>query len=145
MIGYIAIDHPDASTVEEVEGAWRDVKGTRFKLRAPGDGNADFVRHMVSNREKMQDGETASSYISREMPKLLVDSMVTDWELTADGHPVPFADAIDIFLQHPKLAQDVYFAAMELLTEDAEALEADTEMLSEKQSGGVTTETTPNS
>lgn len=140
---YISIDHPDASSRTEVEGEWVDVKGTRFKLKAPGDGNAEFVLHMVANRAKMQDGESASSYISREMPKLLVDSLVTDWELKADGEPVPFDQAEAIFGQHPKLAQDVYFAAMELLSEDADALEADSEQLGESPGGGPITGTRP--
>ena len=138
---YIAIDHPDASTRTEVEGEWVDVKGTEFKLRAPGDGNADFVRHMVSNREKMRDGETAASYISRELPRLLVDSMVTNWKLQVDGGLIPFDQAEDIFNQHPKLAQDVYFAAMALLADDNDEMEADSEMLGESQGGTQTTET----
>ena len=138
---FIAIDHPDSSTLIEVEGEWVDVKGTEFKLRAPGDGNADFVRHMISNREKMRDGETAASYINRELPKLLIDSMVMDWKLKAGGESLPFDQAEEIFEQHPKLAQDVYFASMGLLAEDNDELEADSERLGELQGGMPTTET----
>ena len=138
---FIAIDHPDASTLIEVEGEWIDVKGTMFKLRAPGDGNADFVRHMISNREKMRDGETAASYINRELPKLLRDSMVTNWKLKADGKELSFDHAEAIFNQHPKLAQDVYFAAMGLLADDNDELEADSERLGESPGGTPITET----
>lgn len=142
-MSYISIDHPDASTVEEVDGEWVDVDGTRFKLRVPGEGNPYFTRYMVANRKGMDSEETATQYINRALPEILAESLVSDWELKSGEGILPIEQAAEVFAQHPKLAQKVYFAAMGLAVDDAEELEADSEMLSGKPSGGPTTEVKP--
>lgn len=138
----IEIDNDLASKPIEVDGEWKDVGGTRFKLRAPSDGNGDFVRAMLEARSKRIEGQSDSEWMTLILPELLARGVVVGWELKSNGEIIQLDQMVEVFEQHNRLAEKIWVAAIELAAEDSEELEADLDLLGESQDSTPTTETT---
>lgn len=128
-----ALDHPLAARAVDLAGQDVPIGPTTFRIRALGSRNIDLMIFMADVGLKTLGLREALPHL----PKLLASAAVVGWhDLKAGGEEVPYSynTALELFSKHPLLAQEVFFAAINLSADGRE--EAALVEVKKSQSGG---------